>query len=176
MRRLAELVRSYEPYIRRAVRIRLADQGLRRVLDSMDIAQSVFGSFFVRAALGQYDLDEPRQLVRLLVDMGRKKLADQGRHERAARRDHRRIKPGGLEGANVPASDPTPSRQVAGQELLEAVRKRLSDDERSLAEQRTQGRGWNQIAADRGDNPEALRKRLGRAVDRAVQELGLDDL
>ncbi len=45
-----ELVRRYEPAIRRAVRIRLADTRLARAFDSMDICQSVLGSFFVRSA------------------------------------------------------------------------------------------------------------------------------
>ena len=63
----AELVRQYEPLIRREVRLRLEDRRLRRTFDSMDVCQSVLASFFVRAAAGQYDLDEPAQLVRLLV-------------------------------------------------------------------------------------------------------------
>ena len=41
------------------MRIHLRDVRLRRVLDSTDICQSVLASFFVRAALGQYDLDTP---------------------------------------------------------------------------------------------------------------------
>lgn len=45
----AEIVRQYEPEIRREVRVRLHDPRLRRVLDSMDISQSVLGSFFVAA-------------------------------------------------------------------------------------------------------------------------------
>jgi hypothetical protein len=52
----AELVRWYEPAIRRAVRLHLRDPRLRRILDSVDICQSVLGNFFVRAALGQFDL------------------------------------------------------------------------------------------------------------------------
>src|SRR5262249_14658939 len=85
-----ELLRLYEPAIRRAVRVRLVNPRLRRLLDSMDICQSVFGSFFVRAALGQYELKTPQQLLRLLIDMSWKKLADQARREGAARRDYRR--------------------------------------------------------------------------------------
>ena len=54
-----ELVRRYEPAIRRAVRFRLADARLGGLFDSMDICQSVLGSFFVRAAWGQYDLETP---------------------------------------------------------------------------------------------------------------------
>jgi RNA polymerase sigma-70 factor (ECF subfamily) len=40
----AELVRRYEPTIRRVARVRLLDTRLQRVLDSMDICQSVFAS------------------------------------------------------------------------------------------------------------------------------------
>jgi RNA polymerase sigma-70 factor (ECF subfamily) len=45
-----ELVRRYEPTIRMAIRVRLDHSDLRRLLDSMDICQSVLANFFVRAA------------------------------------------------------------------------------------------------------------------------------
>jgi hypothetical protein len=61
----ADLVRRYEPAIRRAVRLRLRDPCLGRLCDSMDVCQSVLASFFVRAALGQYDLNSTDQLLRL---------------------------------------------------------------------------------------------------------------
>ena len=72
----AELVRRYEPEIRLEVRgrLRLRNPALRRVFDSMDICQSVLASFFTRAAFGEFDLDEPTQVIRLLVGMARKKL------------------------------------------------------------------------------------------------------
>src|SRR6516164_3751579 len=73
----AEVVRRYEPEIRRAVRVRLTDPGLRRVLDSMDICQSVLGNFFVRAAAGQFDLDRPEQLIKLLARMARNRLTNE---------------------------------------------------------------------------------------------------
>jgi hypothetical protein len=57
---------SYEPAIRLAARIRLADSRLRRLFDSMDISQAVFASFFVRAALGQYELDRPIAVTKRL--------------------------------------------------------------------------------------------------------------
>src|SRR6476469_3927983 len=72
-----ELIRRYEPEIRLEIRtlLRLRDPRLRRVFDSMDICQSVLASFFVRAAAGQYELDRPEQLVRLLVAIARTKVA-----------------------------------------------------------------------------------------------------
>lgn len=69
-----ELVRRYEPVIRVAVRVRLNDSGLRRHFDSMDISQSILGNFFARAASGQFELDTPEHLVKLLVTMARNRL------------------------------------------------------------------------------------------------------
>ncbi len=70
-----EIVRRYEMSIRVAVRTRLSDPRLRRHFDSMDVCQSVLASFFLRVASGAYDLDDPRQLVSLLMKMAEKKLA-----------------------------------------------------------------------------------------------------
>jgi RNA polymerase sigma factor (sigma-70 family) len=171
----AEFVRLFEPEIRRAARIRLAGSRLRRLLDSMDISQSVFASFFVRAALGQYELNDPQQLLRLLVSMSRKKLVDHVRKETAARRDYRRLRQSGPDDKDFVAADPSPSNQLAARELLEEFRKRFSPEERRLADQRADGRDWAQIATEQGASAEALRKRLTRAIARVAHELGLDE-
>ena len=66
---LEELVQCYTPVIRLEARMRLRSAHLRAVLDSMDICQSVLKSFFLRAAAGQFDIDRPEDLRRLLVKM-----------------------------------------------------------------------------------------------------------
>jgi len=71
-RAAAELVRRYEPAIRRSARVRLNPR-LRRSFDSMDLCQAVLCSFFVRVAAGQYDIDAPEQLLKLLGAMVRNK-------------------------------------------------------------------------------------------------------
>src|SRR5438128_6670216 len=91
----AELVRQYEPFIRREVRLRLEDRRLCRVFDSMDVCQSVLASFFVRTAAGQYDLERPEQLVKLLVRMARNKVVSAARRQYRQRRDARRAEAGG---------------------------------------------------------------------------------
>jgi RNA polymerase sigma-70 factor (ECF subfamily) len=169
-----ELVRGYEPAIRRVVRVRLVDARLRRSFDSLDVCQSVFASFFVRAALGEYELETPEQLLHLLVNMSQNKLIDRAREEQAERRDYRRTDPVGAAESRLVGADPTPSEEVAGAELLREFRKRLTDEERQLAEWRAEGRDWSHIAAELGGSPEALRKRLARAIDRIGQELGMD--
>lgn len=169
----AELVRRYEPTVRRIAHVRLRGAHLRHLLDSVDICQSVFASFFVRAALGDLELDSPERVLKLLVAMTRRKVVDQVRKASAARRDYRRDTGAGDADRYVAAAL-TPCEQVATEELLHAFRRRLSADERYLAEQRAAGRDWSVIAAECGGSPEALRKQLARAVDRVSAELGLD--
>lgn len=170
----ALLVRQYEPQIRRVVRLRLTDPRLRRVLDSMDICQSVLANFFIRAAAGQFDLEKPEQLLKLLVTMARNKLLNQAQKHQAQRRDQRRLQAAGSAALEeIAGPEETPSRIVANRELLQKVRLQLSDDERYLAEQRALGIDWDELAGRLGSNPEALRKKLSRAIDRAARRLGL---
>jgi len=171
----AELVRRYGPALRVAVRARLADRGLRRLLDSADVYQSVMADFFARAADGQFDLERPEQLVGLLAVMARNRLINLKAKHCAARRDQRRVEPLAGDGAALAGGEPTPSRVAAGKEMLGEVMARLSDEDRQLAEERAAGRGWAEIAAERGAQPNALRMRLARALGRAGKELGLEE-
>jgi RNA polymerase sigma factor (sigma-70 family) len=172
----AELVRQYESEIRREVRLRLRDSRLRRDFDSVDICQSVLASFFVRAALGQYELEEPQQLVKLLVAMTRNKLIGKVRKMQSQTRDHRRIDGEGQHKLQAVAKGPTPSELAIGSELLQEFRKRMTREEWQLADRRSQGLPWNQIASELGGTAESLRKQLARAVDRVSGELGLDEV
>ncbi|MGL4552036.1 MAG: RNA polymerase sigma factor [Gemmataceae bacterium] len=169
----AELVRRYEPAIRRAVRFRLTDPRLRRTCDSMDVCQSVLASFFVRAASGQYDLESPEQLLRLLTTMARNKLLNQAREAHAARRDSRLVA-GDVADHDVPAPAPGPPQQAEARELLAEVRRRLAPDELRLVELRNQGHDWNAIAAAVGGTAAALRQKLHRAIERLSKDLGLE--
>lgn len=171
----AELVRRYEPLIRREVRLRLEDRRLGRLFESMDVCQSVLGSFFVRAALGEYDLEQPQQLVGLLVKMARNKLASAARKATRQRRDHRREAGGGEALDAVAGCDPSPSQQVAARELLDRFRQRLSREELELADLRAGGMAWDEIANRLGGKAQARRMQLARAVERAAGELGLDE-
>src|SRR5262245_2780646 len=170
----ADLVGRYEPAIRLEVRTRLGDRRLRRVLDSMDICQSVLKSFFARAAAGEYDLERPDQLVRLLVAIARNKAAFQARWQRAGKRDLRRDVSLAAGDWDVAGAGPSPSRVASGRELLVEFRRRLSAEEGHLADLRAAGRDWAEIAAELGGTPQARRKQLARTLDRVARELGLE--
>ena len=170
----AELVRRYESAIRRVVRIRLRDAGMRRLLDSTDVCQSVLASFFVRTALGQYEVDTPAQLIGLLTAIARNKLTNQAARLKSKKRDIRRDTDAG-DDAPVIADDATdPSEQASAREILEKVRERLDTSERYLAEQRGIGRSWQELADELGGTDVALRKKLTRALNRVMAGLGLE--
>jgi RNA polymerase sigma-70 factor (ECF subfamily) len=170
-----ELVRRYEPLIRREVRLRLDDRRLGRVLDSMDVCQSVWKSFFVRTAAGQYDLDDPSQLVGLLVDMARKKLESEARKQHRQKRDNRRVAGDGEALEAAADEQASPSRVAADRDLLEAVRQRLTAEERVLADLRGEGHTWEAIAQRVGGNAHARRVQLARALDRVARDLDIDE-
>ncbi|MDB5385053.1 MAG: DNA-directed polymerase specialized sigma subunit, sigma24 [Planctomycetaceae bacterium] len=170
-----ELATRYESAIRRVVRIHLRDARMRQVLDSMDVCQSVMASFFVRTALGQYELDSPQQLIHLLTAITRNKLANQVNHMQAQRRDIRRQTVMDDRSMLVADRASDPSEQASAKEILEKVCSRLDTQERYLAEQRSLGRTWQELADELGGTDVALRKKLTRALDRTLQDLGLGD-
>jgi RNA polymerase sigma-70 factor (ECF subfamily) len=153
----------------------LRDQRLSRLFDSMDVCQSVWGSFFVRTAAGQYDLDCPEQLLALLVKMTRNKLVSAARRCQARQRDLRRNRPlSEAELAQVQDPSPTPDRKIEGRDLLERFRRGLSKEERHLADLRSQGLSWPQIAEQLGGTAHARRVQFSRAVERVSREMGLN--
>jgi len=170
----AELVRRYEPAIRRVVRVRLGGGRMAALFDSMDVCQSVLGSFFLRAAAGQYSLDTPDDLLKLLTAMARNKLAFQVRKQRALKRDCSRDIAGELVAEGMDAGAASPSREVAARDLLRELQRRLSPEERQLVELRNQGHDWPAIADRLAGSAEALRKKHARALDRVAKELGLE--
>jgi RNA polymerase sigma-70 factor (ECF subfamily) len=170
----AELFRCHEPVLRRFIRTQMRHQQLRRTLDSIDVCQSVFGNFFQRVRLGQFDLKNPADLCKLLAVMARNKVISEMRRPHVWRRQEQRSPDGENACEPLVSPEPGPGRQTEVRDLLESVRHRLTDEERWLAEQHALGRTWAEIAAERHASPEALRKKHDRALQRVAQELGLE--
>jgi RNA polymerase sigma-70 factor (ECF subfamily) len=171
----AELLGRYEPVLRRIIHVRLLDARLRGRVDASDISQSVLASFFVRVALGQYELKSAEDLLKLLATMARNKVIDQARRRELEGDQERRVPVAELPEMALASTEESPSQQVALRELVGEARRRLSPEERQLLELRQQGLEWTAIADRVGGSPEGLRKRLSRAVDMVAQQLGLDE-
>lgn len=169
-----ELVKLYEPIVRREIRLHLVDSRLLRVFDSADFAQSVMASFFFRASGGHYDLQSPTDLIRLLVSMARNKLASGARSLLSEKRDGHR------HDLSVPVLEQiaevteTPSDVISMLELVTRAREQLNDEEREIADLRGQGKTWEEIAQLLGGKAQSRRMQLSRAFDRVTEALGID--
>jgi RNA polymerase sigma factor (sigma-70 family) len=169
----AELLHRYEPALRRVIQVRLFDARVRRVHDGDDICQSVLASFFVRLALGQYDVDTPEALIRLLAAMARNKIIDKGRRCDLEGRAEQRIPISEIPEQALASGEDTPSKIVALRELVQEARRRLNPEERQILDLRQQGMEWADVAAHVGGKAEALRKRMERAAALVAEQLGL---
>ncbi len=170
-----ELVRNFEPVVRREIRLNMTDRRLARVFDSVDICQSVWSSFFVRVAAGQFDLENPAQLTNLLVAMAKTKLAFQSRRNRYQKRDVGRIDTTGAPIETVAGDQPSPSDCVSAEELFAKMHGSLSIEERRISDLRRAGLAWDEVAKTLGGTAQARRMQLDRAADRVVRQLGLDE-
>ncbi len=168
----SRLVRLYEADLKRIIRVRLTDTRLRSQMDSADIYQSVMCDFFAQLTLGQFELESPRQLSKLLATIARHKLFSHFSKQRAGRRDIRKLEVVQLDKLSLERFDESPSQIVSNRELTAKFRERLTDDERYLADQRANGRPWSELAKESQENVDALRKRLQRAIERVAEELG----
>ncbi|MCI0684043.1 MAG: ECF-type sigma factor [Gemmataceae bacterium] len=174
----AELVRQYQPVILKFVRIRLFRLRLHYVVENTDISQAVLADFFNGVTRGQFHIGSPVELVKLLVRMARNQVTDKARRHKARRRDSGRLETGLADGFLDQVQDraPSPSNIVAGHELIRKILSRLTSEERFLADERARAKDWATIAAECNSTPEALRKKLFRAIQRVAGELGLNPI
>jgi len=168
-----ELVRTVEPYLRSAIHLRLTDSKLRRLLDSMDLCQSVLADLFAKRGAGWSGRESDDHVRRTLLTMAFNKLVSKARHERRNQ--------GTLpEDCDVLDLAPTPNQVVDDLDLRAVIWNRLSEAERWLFDQnKVKGRTWKEIARNTDELPAALhgvahdslRIRLARAIVRVRQEL-----
>ncbi len=170
-----EFVKEYEPLIRREVRLLLDDSRLKRLFDSTDIAQSVMCSFFVRTCGGEYELEDPRRLVGLLVAMAKNKLISTARRQLALKRDGNRVEMDSATMASQRDFAETSSQAISLAEVVERCRQALSEDERQIADLRSQDRTWEQIAQQMGGTAAGRRVQMARATERIIQQFGLGE-
>jgi DNA-directed RNA polymerase specialized sigma24 family protein len=132
----------------------------------------VLGKFLARLRAGSIRFDNPAKLRGYLRD-----LADYKIRDLFADRPREQPFPDGPQRPYDPAAGSScdPVRIVERADTLALVRRRLADDERYLFDQYRQGRPWTELAAELGKSPDALRKQLAYAIDKASRALGLRD-
>lgn len=153
-------------YLRYAERLsRLANRevspDLARRVDSDDIVQSVFRTFFRRAANGQYDVVDREDLWKLLLVMALNKIRSSGSFHRAAKRSA--SKTISMDG-DVSAQELPKNQQEAFQILkltVEEIVGSLPSEHRDIVWLRIEGLEFDEIVKRTG--------RAKRTVERILQ-------
>jgi DNA-directed RNA polymerase specialized sigma24 family protein len=171
---IKEFVAEYEPFIRRTLRFRIARAALKSAADSVDVCNSVMGSFLIRLAAGSYKIETEEDLRKLLGAIANKKFLMLNRREQAEKRARSQTRSINEMPELAAENLHHPSEQIEIEELSVEINKRLSHEERLLLDRRRNGLSWMKIAEEFGEDTQLLRKRLSRAIQRVAEELGLD--
>jgi RNA polymerase sigma factor (sigma-70 family) len=128
----------------------LADRHLSRRLaprvDGEDVVQSVFRTFFRRAAGGEFRIDGSAQLWRLLVQITVRKARAVGRHGTAGCRDVRVEIAGDADLIDAAAREPGPDEVVVFLDQIEALLSGLPALHAQVLDLRLQGHAAAEIA------------------------------
>jgi RNA polymerase sigma factor (sigma-70 family) len=161
-----QLVEEYEPYILRVVRARL-NSALRRQIDSNDLTQAVWASFFEHVAqLGQFDRAEG--LVAFLGTLAvRKVLFERRRQLQTGKRNVNRAR--SIDGSaayvvdTVANGDPTPSEVAIANETWDRMLSRQPKKYHPVLALRRLGHTNQEIAEKLGVNEKTVRRVLQHA-------------
>jgi RNA polymerase sigma factor (sigma-70 family) len=173
----ARLWTEYESAVRRVARIRLLNSRLTRLVDSVDICQSVMATFFKRMARDEnnYEVATPGELIALLGSIARNKVTDKVRRQHTGRRDRTREEAGLADVRDFPAREATPSWELVVRELADKIKAAMTEEERQIQDLRNDGKEWKEIAEEIGGTAEGLRKKLERAWARIRTQQGLEE-
>ncbi len=164
----------FDRFARRLVglaRVRL-DARLRQKVDPDDVLQSVFRSFFLRHAEGQFTLRDWDSLWSLLTVITVRKCGRWAEHFLAAGRDVGREVAASSEGDESGASwqalarDPTPDEVLALTELVERLMGGLDEREREVVSLHLQGCTVAEVCEQTGRPQRTVYRILDRVRDR----------
>jgi len=155
-------------YLKYAERLRAVAQqqtasDLKSRVDPEDIVQSVFRTFFRRAARGEYTVPEGEELWRLFLVIALNKVRATGKYHHAKRRDARQTT------TAVEIDDVKPVQNDSDQTALATLRMTIDDLLHNLPP------WWREVIEMRveGHEVSAIAEKTGRAkrsIERALQE------
>jgi RNA polymerase sigma-70 factor (ECF subfamily) len=162
-----------EVFARYAERLaRLADQNLSprlaARLDSDDVVQSAFRTFFRRSAQGEFHIDSSTQLWRLLAKITLLKARAHARRHLADQRDVRAEAPADNEGTRPEAAceHPGPSEQAVLLDQIEALLDGLPSQYGELLRFRLEGHSVTDVAREMGLSRQSVHRMLNVLQDR----------
>ncbi|WP_197528918.1 RNA polymerase sigma factor [Aeoliella mucimassa] len=155
----------YTRYARRLQALAAKQTGvdLKSRFDPEDVVQSVFRTFFRRAAAGYYDVPPGEELWRLLLVLSLHKVRDLAVHHRAQKRDVG--KTWSVEESDAGHTAPAPDDHLAYESLRQVVDELIHgmpESNRQIVELRIEGFEIGEIATKTG--------RAKRTIERTLQQ------
>ena len=156
----SELFERFAKRLASLVQSRLSAKLARR-LDAEDVVLSAYRSFFVRARDGQFAIDEPGELWRLLAQITLNKLHRSAARHNAARRSLNCEQDDIWGVADWPAdAAASPELEVTVADQLEHLMSQLPEATCRVLELRLQGHDVDEIAGLIGRSPRTVRRQL----------------
>jgi RNA polymerase sigma-70 factor (ECF subfamily) len=165
---LGDLLRGYEPALRRFARAHLGPT-LRPHADSLDLVQSAHKSLMIALWSNRYEFSSPEKLLALAKTILQRKVAHLA--ERMGRQQRPGAGPGG-DGTStglfqaLPSSETGPAEVAEFHNALDHVCRQLNDRERHILTLLLQGHTRKEIAEALGEDPHAFRVYWGRVMER----------
>jgi RNA polymerase sigma-70 factor (ECF subfamily) len=131
-------------------------------VDPDDIVQSVFRTFFRRAAEGHYDVPQGEELWKLFLVIALYKVRDTADYHRAAKRDVRRTDQGVDFAREAQPGSGDENSMAVLQLVIDEILEKLPAGYRQIVEMRIEGHEVAEIAKATG--------RAKRSVERILQE------
>jgi RNA polymerase sigma factor (sigma-70 family) len=162
------LLETCSPRILKSIR-RSLTQRMRRRLDSEDVAQAVWASFF-RSPLEPDKFATLADLTAYVEKMAANKTADVNRAQRRDRRDvGRDVAIDSEVVGQLAASDPTPSQIVSQKEECSRLLRGRSDRHRRILELRSRGATFDEIGEAMQLHPSSVRRVIAQYAREALR-------
>jgi RNA polymerase sigma factor (sigma-70 family) len=151
---------------------RLASQNLSprlaARLDSADVVQSAFRTFFRRSGLGEFRIDSSTQLWRLLARITLLKARAHARRHLAGQRDVRAEAPAGDEASRpeAPSLQPGPAEQAVLLDQIEKLLDGLQPEYGELLRFRLEGHSVSDVAREMGLSRQSVHRMLNVLQER----------
>jgi len=153
---------------------RRISQRLASRIDAEDIVQSVFRTFFHRARQGQFHLEEPDDICKLLARITAHKTFRQIAFHRRAKRDAGQETAQGDDAQDLlmklMMAEPSPEEATAFLDQLQHFFAKLADEERRILELRMEGYNNVEIAQRLGISDRKIRRLMERVRELAGRE------
>lgn len=164
------IIEIYGPHIKRVVRRDLHPR-LRSRYDSADFVQAVWASFFRQPSQFRR-LNEPKELLNMLLTVARNKVVDETRRslqtqKRTPDREEPVDEDSGevLDMDKIPSNDPRPSQVAVAREQWNRLFEEQTREIRRILELRFAGNSYEEIAAKVNRNERTVRKIVEQLMD-----------